>query len=77
VKAVDTEVLAIQGEDFSDTFTLSNPNKCRISKIHPMVSVLAHQLAYSRNVSEVDSQELQYTSGQHLPDSFLRFGQVT
>jgi hypothetical protein len=51
VKTVDTKVLAVHGEDFSDTFTLSNPNKNRISKIHLTVSVLAHQLANSRNVS--------------------------
>ena len=51
VKTVDAKIFAVYGEDFSDALTLSNPNKCRISKVHRTVGVLAHQLAHSRNVS--------------------------
>jgi hypothetical protein len=51
VKTVHAKILAVYGEDFSDAFTLSNPNECRISKVHRTVGVLAHQLAHPRNVS--------------------------
>src|SRR5271169_6147865 len=77
VKTVDTKILAVYGEDFSDAFTLSNPNECRISEVHRTVGVLAHQLAYSRNVSEIERKELQHSSSQHFPKSFLGFRQVT
>jgi len=53
MKTVDTKSLAVHRENFSDTFTLGNPNDCCISKIHRTIGVLGHQLAYSRNVSEV------------------------
>jgi hypothetical protein len=49
VKTVDAKILAVYGEDFSDAFTLSNPNECRISNVHRTVGVLAHKLAHSRN----------------------------
>jgi hypothetical protein len=30
VKTVDTKILAVYGEDFSDAFTLSHPNEANI-----------------------------------------------
>ena len=54
VQTVDIKILAVDGEDLSDAFTLSNPNECRVSKVHRTVGVLAHQLAHSRNIGEIE-----------------------
>lgn len=76
VKTVDSKIFAIHSEDFSDAFTLSNPNQRCIGKVHRTVGVLTHQLAHSRNVSEIERQKLQYSSHEHFPKSLLGFGQV-
>jgi hypothetical protein len=77
VKTVDTKIVAVYGEDFSDAFTFRNPNKGRIRKVHRTVGVFTHQLAHSRNIREIERQELQHSSCEHFPKSFLGPGQVT
>jgi hypothetical protein len=62
VNAVGIKILAVYGEKVPDSFALSNPNQRRSSKIHWTVGVLAHQLPYSRNVSDVEWQEPQDSS---------------
>jgi hypothetical protein len=54
VKTVDTKILAVHGEDFSDAFTFGNPNERCIGKVHRTVGVLAHQFAHSRNICEIE-----------------------
>ena len=73
VKTVDTKIFPVHGKDFSDASTLSNPNQCRLGKVHRTVGVLAHQLAHSGNVGEIERQKLQHSSLEHFPKSLLRF----
>ena len=54
MKTVDIKILAVHSEELPNAFTLSNSNKCRIGKVHRTVGVLAHELAHSRNVSEIE-----------------------
>src|SRR5215469_14731269 len=76
VKTVDTKILPVHGEDFSDALTFGNPYECRISEVHRTVGVLAHQFAHSRNIRVIERQELQQPSREHFPKSFLGFGQI-
>jgi hypothetical protein len=62
MNAVDLKILAVHGEKVPDSFALRDPNQCCVSEIDWTVGILAHQLPYSRNVSNVEWQEPQDSS---------------
>ena len=76
VKAIDGEIVAVQGEDPADAFSFSNSDERRIREIHRLVGIFNHKLACARYICQAERHELHYSSRQHLPNSFLGFGKV-
>jgi hypothetical protein len=64
---VDSEVSLVHGEYFADTFSLGNPDKRCVGKIHRTVGVFPPKFTDARQIDQAKWKQLQRLPHQHLP----------
>jgi hypothetical protein len=67
MRAINFEVVAIDGKNAAQTLTLGDADQCRIRKIHRQVAILPHQLAHTRAIFDAEVGEYQSVGIEHAP----------
>lgn len=62
---VNCEVSLVHRKYFADTFSLGNPDKRRVGKIHGIIGIFAQKFTDARQIDQTERQQL-----ERLPQGF-------